>query len=109
MRNPSLFILFGSLLVVAFVPRCGDGTQDCTQTSTCPSDASDGPPPLSCDTTKDPKDSPGCLDDRVGVFVDGATGKDSNPGTKLQPFQTIGKALTSTGALTRVYVCEGTY
>jgi hypothetical protein len=109
MRNSSLFVLFGSLLIVAFVPRCGDGTTDCTQTSTCPSDASDGPPPLTCDTTKDPKDAPGCLDDRVGVFVDGALGKDANPGTKELPFQTIGKALTGVGALTRVYVCEGTY
>ncbi|HEX4514571.1 MAG TPA: hypothetical protein VH054_13565, partial [Polyangiaceae bacterium] len=109
MRNSSLFVLFGSLVIVTFVPRCGDGTTDCTQTSTCPSDASDGPPPLTCDTTKDPKDAPGCLDDRVGVFVDGALGKDANPGTKELPFQTIGKALTGVGALTRVYVCEGTY
>jgi hypothetical protein len=108
LRKPSLFVLFGSLVVVAFAPRCSNGTQDCTQTSTCPSDASDGPPPLSCDTTKDPKDAPGCLDDRVGVFVS-ATGSDTNPGTKAAPFATIGKALTSVGALTRVYVCEGTY
>lgn len=108
LRKPSLFVVFGSLVIVAFAPRCSSGTQDCTQTSTCPSDASDGPPPLSCDTTKDPKDAPGCLDDRVGVFVS-AAGSDNNPGTKALPFQTIGKALASTGALTRVYVCEGTY
>jgi hypothetical protein len=109
MRKPSLFIAFGSLLVVAFLPRCGNGTTDCTQTSTCPSDASDGPPALNCDTAKDPKDQPGCLDDRVGVFVDGANGKDTNAGTKEAPFQTIGKALATTGTLTRVYVCEGIY
>jgi len=108
MRNPSLFIAFGSIVVVALLPRCGDGTTDCTQTSTCPSEAGDGPPPLSCDTSKDPKDAPGCLDDRVGVFVS-PTGNDTNPGTKALPFQTIGKALSSVGALTRVYVCEGTY
>ncbi len=109
LRKPSLFVLFGSLVVVTFAPRCSNGTQDCTQTSTCPSDASDGPGPLSCDTTKDPKDAPGCLDDRVGVFVDSILGKDTNPGTKAAPFQTIGKALSSTGTLSRVYVCEGTY
>lgn len=109
MRNPSLFVLFGSLVIVAFVPRCGNGTTDCTQTSTCPSDASDGPPPLNCDTTKDPKDQAGCIDNRVGVFVDAANGKDTNAGTKEAPFQTIGKALTGVGALTRVYVCEGAY
>lgn len=109
MRKPSLFIAFGSLVIVAVLPQCGNGTTDCTQTSTCPSDASDGPPALNCDTTKDPKDQPGCLDDRVGVFVDGANGKDSNAGTKEAPFQTIGKALGSVGALTRVYVCEGIY
>ncbi len=108
MRKSSLFIAFGSLVILAFAPRCGSGTTDCTQTSTCPSDASDGPPALSCDTTKDPKDAPGCLDDRVGVFVS-PTGSDTGTGTKAAPFQTIGKALTSVGALTRVYVCEGTY
>jgi hypothetical protein len=109
MRKSSLFVLFGGLVIVAFAPRCGGGGSDCTQTSTCPSDASDGPPPLSCDMTKDPKDQTGCLDNRVGVFVDAANGKDSNAGTKEAPFQTIGKALTSTGSLTRVYVCEGIY
>ncbi len=41
----SAFVVFGSLLVVAFAPRCSNGTQDCTQTSTCTADASDGPPP----------------------------------------------------------------
>jgi hypothetical protein len=108
MRKSSLFIAFGSVLVVAFLPRCGNGGSDCTQTSTCEAGAPDGPPPLSCDTTKDPKDAPGCLDDRVGVFVS-ATGSDTNAGTKAAPFATIGKALSSVGALTRVYVCEGTY
>ena len=109
MRKSSLFIAFGSIVVIAVLPRCGDGTTDCTQTSTCPSEAGDGPPPLSCDTSKDPKDAPGCLDDRVGVFVNGAQGNDNATGTKAAPFQTIGKALASLGALTRVYVCEGTY
>jgi len=107
-KTPVLFFFFGSLGLLAVAPQCSGGSSDCTQTSTCPQEGGDGPPPLSCDTSKDPKDDPGCVDDRVGVFVS-PTGSDTNPGTKSAPFQTIGKALASVGALTRVYVCEGTY
>src|SRR6185312_2586199 len=108
MTKSHVFVFFGSALVIALVPRCSSSPQDCTQTSTCPQEGGDGPPPLVCDTSKDPKDDPGCLDDRVGVFVSPA-GSDSNAGTKEAPFQTIGKALASVGTLTRVYLCEGTY
>ncbi|HEY1959033.1 MAG TPA: hypothetical protein VGH28_25645 [Polyangiaceae bacterium] len=108
MNKSHVFLFVGSALVLAIVPKCSSSPDDCTQTSTCPQEGGDGPAPLVCDTTKDPKDALGCLDDRVGVFVS-PSGSDTNPGTKAAPFQTIGKALTSVGTLTRVYVCEGTY
>ena len=56
-----------------------------------------------------PKDSPACVDDLVGVFVDATNGKDTNAGTKSAPMQTIGAALGKTATLKRLYVCEGTY
>lgn len=61
-----------------------------------------------CDMTMDPKGQPGCLDNRVGIFVS-PMGSDTNPGTKAAPMLTIGHAIASVGMLTRVYVCEGTY
>jgi hypothetical protein len=108
MRKTHVLFFFAPIGILALAPRCGGGSSDCTQTSTCPSEASEGPPPLVCDMTQDPKNAPGCLDDRVGIFVS-PTGSDTNAGTKAAPFQTIGKALASVGSLTRVYVCEGTY
>lgn len=103
------FFLVGSASVVAIAPQCGGGgSTDCTQTSTCPSDAADGPPPLNCNMSADPKDSLGCVDDRVGIFVS-PMGSDMNPGTKEAPVQTIAKGLSIVGMLTRVYVCAGTY
>lgn len=63
--------------------------------------------PPDCDLTKEPKDSPACVDDGVGVFVS-PTGSDSAAGTKAAPLRSIGKALAIAGAK-RVYVCEGTY
>lgn len=65
--------------------------------------------PSNCDLSKDPKDSQSCVDDSVGVFVDATSGKDSNPGTKTAPVQTIAAALNKTAILKRLYVCEGTY
>ncbi len=68
----------------------------------------DAPP--GCDLTKDPKDSPACVDDAVGIFVDGTNGDDGNAGTKLEPVKTIGAALKLTSAQqARVYVCKGVY
>jgi hypothetical protein len=57
--------------------------------------------------TKEPKDSPACVDDGVGIFVS-PTGADTAVGTKSSPVRTIAKALELAGAK-RVYVCEGTY
>ncbi len=109
MRMNQLVLLSSSAILVAILAQCSSTQGSCIETNTCPPDASDGPPPLNCDTTKDPKDAPGCLDNRMGVFVDATGGNDANAGTKTSPFQTIAKALSSVGTLTRVYVCEGTY
>lgn len=66
--------------------------------------------PLGCDASKDPKDSPACVDDTFGVFVS-PTGSDTpGAGTKALPVATIAHAATlTTSAKSRVYVCEGTY
>ena len=67
----------------------------------------DAPP--GCDTAKDPKDSLPCVVDGFGVFVDGTSGADTNPGTKEKPFKTIGAAIAGVGAKPRVYICAGSY
>jgi hypothetical protein len=108
MRKTGLFFFLSLGAIAMTAPQCSSSPADCTQTSTCPSDASDGPPPLMCDLTKDPKDSPGCVDDRVGIFVS-PTGSDTNVGTKAMPVQTIAKAISLTMTLKRIYICEGTY
>ncbi|NOU34893.1 MAG: hypothetical protein HOO96_43935, partial [Polyangiaceae bacterium] len=64
--------------------------------------------PPGCDLNKDPVDSAACVDDGVGIFVDGAKGSDTNPGTKAGPVKTVSKAVDIAGNK-RVYVCEGTY
>ena len=61
--------------------------------------------PAGCDINAEPKDSPLCVADDVGVFVDGRSGNDSNPGTKAKPYATIGAALKGVGIKPRVYVC----
>jgi hypothetical protein len=90
---------------------CGSSS---TNAPSAPTDAGiDAPsaitPPPGCDLTLSPKDSPACVDDSVGVFVDGLNGADSNSGTKTSPKKTIGAALSAAGAKPRVYICEGTY
>ena len=67
----------------------------------------DAPP--GCDLTKDPSESTACVDDLVGVFVDGTSGDDGNPGTKASPVKSITTALTKLAGKARVYVCAGTY
>lgn len=65
------------------------------------------PVPPSCDLGKDPKDSPACVADGVGLFVDGTSGLDTNDGTKAHPFAHIQAALAKGSS--RIYVCAGTY
>ena len=66
--------------------------------------------PPGCDLAKDVKESVACIDNGIGVFVDGATGDDAvGNGTKAKPYKTINKAIANAGAKLRVYVCGGTY
>ncbi len=62
--------------------------------------------PANCDLTKEPKDSPSCVDDSIGVFVS-VKGADTNPGTKAAPLATINAALKKSPS--RIYVCDGAY
>jgi hypothetical protein len=66
--------------------------------------------PPGCDPTKDPKDSPKCVDDSFGVFVSASAANDTGDGTKAHPVQKIATALGKANATkSRVYICEGTY
>ena len=104
----------------------GCGSSSCEETQTCGATPGEGGPdadgsamdspndgpgidaPPGCDLTKEPKDSPACIDDGVGVFVDASKGVDAAAGTKAAPVKTIKAALEKAGAK-RVYVCEGSY
>lgn len=67
----------------------------------------DAPP--GCDLKLDPKDSPACVDDSIGVFVS-PSGDDGNDGTKAHPIKHVQAALAKTSTQkSRVYVCAGTY
>ena len=121
MRSRSLGIgVVGSLLLVAALGGCPSFPGDLCDNGACDpgsdggasssgGDGGDGGiiKPPDCDLTKEPKDSPSCVDDGVGVFVS-PTGSDSAAGTKAAPVRSIGKALAVAGAK-RVYVCDGTY
>lgn len=65
------------------------------------------PNPPGCESVKEPLKNPEkCFTDEVWAFVS-PTGNDANPGTKAQPYKTIGKALE--GAKPLIVACEGTY
>ncbi len=66
----------------------------------------DAPP--GCDLKKDPGDSPACIDEGVGVFVDGNSAAGMPDGTRKSPYKTIGDAVAS-NKRPRVYVCSGNY
>jgi len=98
----------------------GSTPADCIDLGTCPGqggDAStdgsldgaqpDAVVPTGCDLLVEPKDSPPCVTDAVGVFVS-PTGNDKGEGTRAAPFKTIGRAVNRAGKR-RVYVCEGDY
>jgi hypothetical protein len=115
MRRFSLLVVVSGLAVSASaVVGCPSFTsQECADGTCSGAGSTDGgwavDAPAGCDATKDPGDSPACVDDSVGVFVDGAGGVDTNDGSKAKPFRTIARALASTGQKPRVYVCAGTY
>lgn len=67
----------------------------------------DAPP--GCDVTKLPKDSPACIDEGVGVFVD-SNAAAGGMGTRAAPFKSISDAVAGNSAgRPRIYVCEGSY
>ncbi len=84
---------------------CGDASCDATADAKSPKDST-----VTDSGSCDPKTTPECVSETFGIFVDGASGNDSNPGTKASPVKTIGHALTIlVGSKARVFVCEGTY
>ena len=96
------------------IPGVCDDPGSCQDDGGAPEGSSSGSEagidaPPGCDLTREAKDSPACVDDAVGVFVDGTTGLDTNAGTKLSPVKSIGAALGKLGNKPRVYVCAGTY
>jgi hypothetical protein len=107
-------LLVPLLAPLFFLGSCDSAT--CSDYATCgatgPSDGgsdSSVVAPPGCDLTKAPKDSPACIDDSVGLFVDATSGADSNPGTKAAPKKTVGAAVAAAGGKPRVYVCQGSY
>jgi len=64
-----------------------------------------------CNLQFDLKDSPACVTDEQGVFVDAARGVDTNPGSRAAPFKTLTQAIAkaSTAGKKRIFVCGGTY
>ena len=75
-------------------------------------DVDASPIPLGCDLTKDPKESPKCIDEDAGVFVS-PTGKPGAAGTRTDPVGSITDALPKLdgpkGRIPRIYVCAGDY
>lgn len=87
-----------------------DGQGNMNADGASPTDGGSIDAPPGCDLKADPKDSPACVADSVGVFVDAKNGSNDSDGTKAKPYQTIAKALTAnSGAKPRVYVCAGAY
>jgi len=113
--------LISSLGLVVGLIAAGCSGDDCSSSGSCISPDGGSPEasgsdvvnqpdvPQNCDLGADLATSPACIDDGVGVFVDGTNGDDANPGTKESPFKTIAKGIAAAGALPRVYVCAGTY
>lgn len=65
--------------------------------------------PTDCNANADPKDSPACVDNSIGIFVS-ASGDDTHAGTKESPLRTIAAALTKADLQhNRIYLCTGTY
>lgn len=113
--------IVGATSFVALLWACSSIPGVCDDPGSCQSDAGvppdgtssggesgiDAPP--GCDLAKEPKDSPACVDDAVGVFVDATSGSDGNPGSKIAPFKTLGVAIAKAGDKPRVYICDGSY
>ena len=107
-----------ALFLGVAMAACGSYGEYCDVPGVCTSpDASsdaavDSPidAPAGCELTKDPKDSPACIADSVGIFVDGTKGDDAaGDGTKTKPVKSIAKGLSILSGKPRVYVCDGSY
>lgn len=114
MRHAGFLVVLGFGVVLGLA-HCSSSPVVC-QGAACELDASaiDGPKddvsvPPGCDAEADPKDAPACVVNTFGVFVDAASGSDSNPGTKESPLKTVAAALAKLEGKPRIYVCEGTY
>ena len=103
-------------LLLAAASGCPATFSDVCEGTACPADGDGGPTgdgginlPPDCDLTKDPKDSPQCVDDAVAVFVS-PQGADSNQGTRASPVKSISIGIARAGtSKPRVYICAGTY
>jgi hypothetical protein len=106
MRGTSFLAL---AITVATMVACG--SFDSGDAPPPPSGDEDGGPPLDglpayC-VEGDPKEFPDCVDERLGLFVDGANGDDANEGTRAKPLKTVVKAIERSPR--RIFVCGGTY
>jgi hypothetical protein len=118
-RGIALSGVVASTALLAMFLTNGCGSTDCSFTATCaggtaiPDGGEDAPVviPADCDLTKSPKESPTCVDDGPGIFVDATKGKPDAKGTKLEPLSTITAAISKavTTKRSRVYVCDGKY
>jgi hypothetical protein len=118
-RGIALSAGFVATVLAAVLMSSGCGSTDCSFTASCaggtavPDAGEDAPVviPNDCDLTKSPKQSPSCVDDGAGIFVDASKGKPNAKGTKVDPLPTISSAI-SLAVMTkhpRVYVCDGKY
>lgn len=106
----SLFIGLG--LTLSSLPACG-ATEDVSPDvgdagsaqETGPGGGGGPEAPAGCDPGAEPKDSPACVVDTFGLFVDGASGNDANAGTKAAPLKTLGAALGKLAGKSRIYLC----
>jgi hypothetical protein len=65
-------------------------------------------PPDGCDATKEPKDSPKCVSSDFGIFVS-PKGTLNGTGKIDSPVNTIAAGLAKSGAIRRLYICDGAY
>nr|UXE44893.1 hypothetical protein Hi04_10k_c3883_00002 [uncultured bacterium] len=104
------FVLVSSVLAGSAMVECSNNGDMCDGGNCVDS----GVPSVSgggCDSSKSAAQGGCAVDDTDGFFVS-PNGADTNAGTKLAPFKTIGAGITAaSGAALKpnVYICEGAY
>jgi hypothetical protein len=105
------FVLVSSVLAGTAMIECSNDKSTCDDAGNC---TDGGVPSVSgggCDSSK-PASQGGCaVDDTDGFFVS-INGADTNPGTKVAPFKTIGAGIVAASASAKqpnVYVCVGAF